>query len=341
MRIILDTMGSDNGAEEFVKAALLAIEELDIDIVLVGCEDELKALLEKHDKDKLYEKNITILPTSEVVTMEDDPVAVIKQKPDSSMLKALRYLADNKGDAVVSAGNTGALLTMATLVVKRIKGIRRAALAPVVPTANGCAILIDSGANVDCTPEYLYQFALMGSFYAENALGIKKTRVGLLNNGTESHKGDDLHREAYKLLTEAHENKKINFVGNIEGRDGPLGAADVIVADGFSGNIYLKTMEGVGLFFSREIKKMFMSSKRGKVSGLMLKRKIGEFKSKIDYNEAGGAPLLGVRKPVIKAHGSAKATALCNAIVQAIDYIDSGMTIKLSNTLGGGEQSEE
>ncbi|MBR5542723.1 MAG: phosphate acyltransferase PlsX [Oscillospiraceae bacterium] len=341
MRIILDTMGSDNGAGEFVRGAIMAIDELDIDIVLVGKEEEIRKHLKAEDPGNEYKKNISVVNAEEVVEMEDDPLAVMKQKPGASMTVALKLLADGKGDALVSAGNTGALLTQATLIVKRIRGIRRAALAPVIPTAEGVALLIDSGANAECTPEYLYQFALMGAFYSENALGIKNPRIGLLNNGAEAHKGDEVHRQAHKLLSEAAERGEINFVGNIEGRDGPLGSADVIVADGFSGNVYLKTMEGVGMFFARELKGMFMGSFAGKIAALLVRKHIGSFKQKIDYNEAGGAPLLGVRKPVIKAHGSAKAKALRNAVIQAIDYIDSGMTIKLSSSLKGEETSDE
>lgn len=341
MRIILDTMGSDNGALEFVKGAILATEELDVDILLVGNEEELSQLLKSEDPKGKYKKNVSIVNASQVVDMNDDPLRVMKEKPDSSMTVAMKALAEGRGDALVSGGSTGALLTQATLILKRIKGIRRAALAPVTPTASGISVLIDSGANAECTSEYLYQFALMGSFYAERALGIKAPRVGLLNNGAEEHKGDSVHQEAYKLLRAAGDKGIINFIGNIEGRDGPLGCADVIVADGFSGNIYLKTMEGIGMFFARELKSMFMSSIKGKLAALLVKKNIGGFKKKIDYNSAGGAPLLGVKKPVIKAHGSANSVAIYHCIIQAIDYVDSGMTIKISQSLAEGNDSDE
>ncbi len=341
MSIILDTMGSDNGSYEFVKGAVLAAEDLDVDLVLVGDEKELCAHLSNEDPQGKYRKNISVIHASQVVDMHDDPLKVMKEKPDSSMTVALRTLSDGKGDALVSAGNTGALLTQATLIVKRIRGIRRAALAPVIPSATGCAVLIDSGANAECTPEYLYQFALMGSYYAEHALGVKNPKVGLLNNGTEEHKGDEVHREANRALTEAGQRGEINYIGNIEGRDGPLGKADVIVADGFSGNVYLKTMEGVGMFFARELKNMFMASFKGKLAGLMVKKDISGFKKKIDYNDAGGAPLLGVKKPVIKAHGSSKAKSIYHCIIQAIDYIDSGMTIHLQRSLKGENATDE
>ena len=211
----------------------------------------------------------------------------------------------------------------------------------ITPTATGSAILIDSGANAECTAEYLYQFALMGSFYSENALGIKNPKVGLLNNGAEEHKGTEMHVEAHKLLSEAHKKGIINFIGNIEGRDGPMGKADVIVADGFSGNIYLKTMEGVGIYFGKMMKNMFLSSLGGKIAGLLVKKYINGFKKKLDHNEAGGAPLLGIRKPVIKAHGSAGAVSVCRCVMQAIDYVESGMAEKIAQSLKEGEVSDE
>lgn len=341
MRVILDTLGGDHGAREYVNAAILAMAESDTEIVLVGNEEELTSLLGEADASGKYRDRIRIIPSTEVVDMNDDPVATMKEKPNSSMAVAVRALLDGEGDALVSSGNTGALLTQATLVLKRIRGIRRAALAPVTPTAKGKAVLIDSGANAECTPEYLYQFALMGSFYAELALGIKSPRVGLLNNGAEEHKGDELHREANKLLRKANDEGVINFIGNIEGRDGPLGEADVIVADGFSGNVYLKTMEGIGMFFSSELKSIFLSSLAGKLSALALKKAIGGFKKKVDYQSAGGAPLLGVRKPVIKAHGSAKAKAIAICISQARDYFESGMTEKIESCLKKEEKSDE
>ena len=338
MRVILDAMGSDKGAREFVKGALLAVEELDIEIKLVGREEELNGLLEEEGENCEYKWKISIVNASEVVDMNDDPVKVMKEKPDSSMTVALRLLANGEGDALVSAGNTGALLTQSTLILKRIKGVRRAALAPVIPTGEGFALLIDSGANVECTPEYLLQFGLMGAFYAEHALGVVSPRVGLLNNGAEEHKGDPLHREAYQLLKKAGEDGLINFIGNVEGRDVPLGKADVVVADGFSGNVFLKTFEGLGLAFAKELKKIFMISRRAKLSAFMVRNGIREFRRKFDYNEAGGAPLLGVRMPVIKTHGSTSSVALCNSIVQAVDYVNSGMTIKIAQSFSGGEE---
>jgi len=341
MKIILDTMGSDNGAVEFVKGAVLASKESDCEFVLVGDEALLSSLIKENDPEGALSGRACLVHASEVVDMNDDPLAVMKEKPDSSMTVAMKLLAEGGGDALVSAGSTGALLTQATLILKRIRGIRRAALSPIVPTATGNALLIDSGANAECTPEYLYQFALMGSFYAESSMGLKSPKVALLNNGAEEHKGDELHKEAYKLLAEAHQRGEINFIGNIEGRDGPLGKADVIVADGFSGNIYLKTMEGIGLFFTRELKNIFYSSLAGKLSGLLLKKAIGSFRKKVDYNNAGGAPLLGVKRPVVKAHGSAKAVAICNCISQAKQFAESGISERITESLKKEDKADE
>ncbi len=341
MKVILDTMGSDNGAVEFVKAAYLAADKLDGEFILVGKEDVLLPLIKENDPEGKLSARISVMNASEVVEMHDDPLSVMKEKPDSSMKVALKLLADGDGDILVSAGNTGALLTQATLIVKRIRGIRRAALTPVTPTATGNAVLCDSGANVECTPEYLYQFALMGSFYAEKVMGIPSPKVGLLNNGTEDHKGTELHRATYKVLTDAHNRGEINFVGNIEGRDGPLGKVDVIVADGFSGNIYLKTMEGIGLYFARELKNVFYSSLIGKISGLLLKKSISGFRNKVDYNKAGGAPLLGVKKPIVKAHGSAKAEAICNCVLQAKLCYDAKVCDLIAESLKKEESDNE
>lgn len=341
MKVILDTMGGDYGAVEFVKAAILAAKEIDGEFLLVGKEDILRPLISENDPDGKFSAKFTIVNASEVVEMHDDPLSVMKEKPDSSMTVGLKLLANGDGDILVSSGNTGALLTQATLIVKRIRGIRRAALAPVTPTATGNALLIDSGANAECTPEYLYQFALMGSFYAEKVMGIPSPKVGLLNNGEEEHKGDTLRKETYKVLLKAHNNGEINFVGNIEGRDGPLGKVDVIVTDGLSGNIYLKTMEGIGLYFARELKNVFYSSLIGKISGLLLKKSISGFRDKVDYNKSGGAPLLGVKKPVVKAHGTAKALSIYHCIMQAKLCHDAKVAELIAESIKKEEKSDE
>ena len=234
-------------------------------------------------------------------------------------------LKEGAGDAFVSAGSTGALLAGATLVTKRIKGIRRAALAPVVPTGNGGAVLIDCGANAECPPEYLLQFAYMGSYYAEKVLGRPNPKVGLLNIGAEPSKGTSLQTAVYPMLEEAGRAGRVNFTGNVEAREAVEGAVDVIVADGYSGNIFLKTMEGTGLFLALEIKKMFKKSARTKLAALMVSDGLKEFKKLMSADEVGGTALLGIAKPVIKAHGSSDAYAIQNAVRQAKQYIEAGI----------------
>ena len=268
MKIIVDAMGGDHAPGEIVAGALSACKKFNIEAVLVGREDALRPLIPQDAA------GVSILPAADVIGMEDDPTALLKTKKESSMAVALRALKDDAGDALVSAGSTGALLVGATMIVRRIPGIRRAALAPLLPTAQGNALLIDCGANVECTPEYLLQFATMGAHYMQSVLGVAQPRVGLLNNGAEEHKGTPLQQETYQLLKTA----PVNFIGNIEGRDVPLGAADVIVADGFTGNILLKTMEGVGLFFAGELKSIFLKNAASKLAALLVRDGIRSFK---------------------------------------------------------------
>lgn len=320
MKIIVDAMGGDNAPGEIVAGTVSACKKFGIEALLIGRESEIAPLI---PEDAV---GITIKNADDVITMEDDPMSLLKAKKDSSLAVALRALRDGEGDALVSAGSTGAVLVGATMIVKRIRGIRRAALAPLLPTATGKALLIDCGANVECTPEYLVQFATMGSYYMQCVMGIDSPRVGLLNNGAEEHKGTPLQQETYKLLKET----PVNFVGNIEGRDVAFGAADVVVTDGFSGNVLLKTMEGVGLFFAGELKSMFKKNIITKLAALCVKDGIKSFKKKMDYNETGGAPLLGICKPIIKAHGSAKAKTFESAIAQAITYVEQGMIEKIT-----------
>jgi glycerol-3-phosphate acyltransferase PlsX len=273
--------------------------------------------------------------------MSDSPSASGKDKPDSSMAVGLKMLAAGEGDAFVSAGNTGALLAGAIFTAKRIKGIKRAALAPIVPTKAGSAILIDCGANLECKPEYLLQFGLMGSLYAQRALGVENPRVGLLNIGAEETKGLEVHQEAYKLLRDASHAKKLNFIGNIEGRDASFGAADVIVSDGYGGNIFLKTMEGVGLFFADTLKGLFYQNALTKLSALIVKGGLRSFKKKLDYTETGGSPLLGLQKPVIKAHGSSNAKAIKNAVRQAKNFAEGGVITAITERIAAIDGPEE
>lgn len=332
MKIIVDAMGGDHAPAEIVRGALLAAKEFELDICLVGRGDLILEVIRDEGHADLP-PHIEISHAQEVVGMEDDPASVLREKPDSSLVKGLRMLSEGGGDAFVSAGSTGALLSCSTLLVKRIRGIRRAALAPIVPNALGKTLLIDSGANVECTAEYLLQFAFLGKYYAGKVMGMQEPRVGLLNIGTEETKGDSLHREAYRLLKEADEQGRIRFVGNVEGRAVMDGVCDVLVADGFSGNIFLKTMEGMGLLFAGLIKGIFMKNLGTKLAALFVRDGIGGIRKLLDYNEVGGAPLLGIAKPVIKAHGSAKAYTVRSAILQAKKYVDGNISQEISDNI--------
>ena len=324
MRIIVDAMGGDNAPKAPVQGALQAVKEYGVEVVLVGRgEDILKALQEEGVGE--LPKGLSITHAGQVVEMSDNPATAFKEKKDSSLTVGLNLLKNGEGDAYVSAGSTGALLAAATLLVKRIKGIRRAALAPVIPTGGGGALLVDCGATAECTPEFLLQFAFMGSYYAERVLGRPEPKVGLLNIGAEPSKGTKLQREAYALLKKAGDEGRINFVGNVEAREAVEGVVDVIVADGYSGNIFLKTMEGAGLFLGREVKKMFMRNLRSKIAALLVKDGIRQFKKLMDSGEVGGTALVGIAKPVIKAHGSSDGYAMKNAIRQAVEFTRSGI----------------
>ncbi len=318
MRIIVDAMGGDNAPQEIVNGSVLAAEKLGVKILLVGREEEVKAELERCE----YSGDaIEVYNASEVITGEDDPIDAIRNKKDSSMRVGLSLLAKGDGDALVSAGNTGALISGATLVVKRIKGIRRAALAPIMPSTEGCFLMVDSGANAECTPAFLKQFAIMGSVYMQKVMGIEKPRVGLVNIGTEEDKGTELVRSTNKILKEL----PLNYTGYIEAREIPLGGADVVVCDGFTGNVILKFMEGMASAFSKKLKGIFYKNSMSKMAALIVRSGITEMKKSMDYTEHGGAPVLGVRRPVIKAHGSSNAKAFYNAIRQSKKLVDGGL----------------
>jgi glycerol-3-phosphate acyltransferase PlsX len=324
MRIIVDAMGGDNAPQAPVRGALQAAKEYGVEIILVGRgEDILNVLHEDGVAD--LPAGVEIAHAEQVVEMCDNPATAFKVKKNSSLTVGLNLLKDGTGDAFVSAGSTGAILSGATLVVKRIRGIRRAAMAPVIPTGNGGAVLVDCGATAECTPEYLLQFAFMGSYYAERVLGRPEPKVGLLNIGAEPSKGTDLQRQTYELLQKAGQEGRINFTGNVEAREAVEGAVDVIVSDGYSGNIFLKTMEGTGLFLSREIKKIFKKSTKTKLAALMVKDGLQDFKKLMDSSEVGGTALVGISKPVIKAHGSSNDYAIKNAIRQAVEFKKSGI----------------
>ncbi len=324
MKIIVDAMGGDNAPQAPVLGAIQANREYGVDIILVGRGEAILKVLADNGVSDLP-AGVEIAHASEVVEMCDNPATAFREKKDSSLTVGLNLLKNGDGDAFVSAGSTGALLAGATLVVKRIKGIRRAALAPVVPTGGGGAVLIDCGANAECPPEYLLQFAYMGSYYAEHVLGRPEPKVGLLNIGAEPSKGTGLQTAVYPLLQQAARDGRINFVGNVEAREAVEGAVDVIVSDGYSGNIFLKTMEGTGLFLARELKKMFQKSALTKLAALLVAGGLREFKAIMSADEVGGTALLGISKPVIKAHGSSDAYAIQNAIRQARQYISAGI----------------
>ena len=322
MKVIIDAMGGDNAPAEIVKGAVRAKKELGVDIALVGRVEEIKACLANENAS---EADFELVDAREVITMEDDPSTATRRKKDSSMTVALNMVRDGMGDAVVSAGSTGALLTGATLIVKRIKGIRRAAMAPVLPNGEHGVMLIDCGANVECSAEYLLQFAYMGSFYAKKLMGLENPRVGLLNVGTEDTKGGELQHQAFALLKAAHDEGRINFVGNVEGTGVFAGLVDVVVTDGFTGNVMLKTIEGTIKYMMKALKGVFYKNTKNKLAAAVLKSDLGAMKKSMDVNEVGGTALVGISKPVIKAHGSSDASAVFSAVRQAISFVDAGV----------------
>ncbi|MBR6420347.1 MAG: phosphate acyltransferase PlsX [Oscillospiraceae bacterium] len=334
MRIILDAMGGDNAPQATVEGAARAVKELGIEVMLSGDEAKIKAAAAELG---VTLDGITVLHTEEIITMEDQPTDVIKSKKNCSMAKGLQALADGEGDAFVSAGNSGALLVGATMIPRPIKGVKRAAMAPLLPTAKGHAILLDGGANTECKPDMLVKFGIMGSIYMEKVMGIKTPRVGLINNGSEECKGRELEVETYERLTAERENG-LNFVGNIEGRDIPSGEAEVLVTDGFTGNIVLKLYEGLGKFFAGKMKEMFSGA--GKIGALFMMDKITDFKDTFDYKKVGGAVLLGIRKPVIKAHGSSDGEAFFNALRQAKRCVDGRVCETIAESVAARKQSE-
>jgi len=323
MKIIVDAMGGDNAPQAIVQGALDAHKLHGVDVILVGrIEEVLKAVEACGEKE--LPAGVEIRDAREVVEICDDPATAFKKKKDSSLTVGMNLLKAGEGDAFISAGSTGALLAGATLLVKRIRGIRRAAMGPLIPVFGGRAVLCDCGANADCTPEYLLQFAYLGSYYVKRVCGIENPRVAMLNIGAEESKGDALRHETYALLKQAGESGRINFVGNIEANEAMLGGADVIVADGFSGNIMLKSLEGTAKFLLKELKKVFYSSTKNKVGALLIKNDLENVKKLLDPSEVGGTPFLGISKPVIKAHGSSDARAICNAVLRAKEYAESG-----------------
>lgn len=341
MKIILDAMGGDNAPEAPVLGAIEAARLYPMEITLVGRGEDILEVLRRHNIADLPE-GMEVANADDVVDMHDDPGSVIHKRKNSSMIVGLKMLAEGQGDAFVSAGSTGALLTGATLIVKRVRGIRRAAMGPAMPNkAGGKTVIVDCGANAECTPEFLLQFALMGAIFAKKQLGIENPRVGLLNIGTEDSKGTQLQKDAYRLLTHANEKGFIHFTGNVEARDVPLGAVDVVVCDGFSGNVLLKTIEGTAMFMGSLMKKMFKKSFMSKLGYLLCASGVKDMMKLMDYREIGGTQFLGIRKPVIKAHGSSDALAFRNAVKQAADAANQDFTGELESCLAALTKEKE
>lgn len=330
-KIIVDAFGGDNAPLEVIKGCERAVKELGVQIVLTGSEDKIKKCAADNG---VSLEGMEIVHTDEVFDIHEEPNQIIKSGKNTSMAIGMQLLAEDKGDAFVSAGSTGALVMGATFIVKRIKGIKRVAPSPVIPADKGSFILLDAGANTECRPEMLVQFAVMGSAYAEKVMGVKSPKVGLLNIGAEDTKGRELEVETYKLL----EKSGLNFKGNVEARDLPKGEFDVVVTDGFTGNIVLKLYEGMGSFFAKKMKWIFSGA--GVLGALFSMGKIKSFKKQMDYRETGGSALMGVKKPVIKAHGSSDATAFYNAVRQAKQCVDGNVIGAIENYVAAISQRD-
>ena len=308
MKILIDAFGGDHAPSEIIKGCVICLQKYSgTELALVGNEDIIRQTAAEQD---ISLDGITIHHAPDIITMDDEAGEIVRSKKQSSMAVGLQLLADGQGDAFLSAGNSGALLVGSSMIVKRIKGVKRAAFAPVMPKRNGCFMLADGGANVDVRADMLCQFGIMGSIYMEKVMGIANPRVGLANVGTEEHKGGVLQNEAYRLLSGTN----LNFVGNIEGRDVPGDACDVLVADGFSGNLILKTYEGAAIEIMARIKAIFGKNIKNKLAAAMIMGDLKGLAKEMDYHEYGGAPIIGISRPVFKAHGSSKARTMKNAI---------------------------
>ena len=326
MKIIVDAFGGDNAPLEIIKGCVDAVAELDLDIVLTGNESIIRRVAKEN---AISLNRINIVDAPDVIDMEDSAGDTMKSKSNSSMAVGLKLLAEGKGDAFLSAGNSGALVVGATLIVKRIKGIKRVAFAPVMPKNKGFFMLIDSGANVECKPEMLRQFGIMASIYVEKVMNIKNPRVALANVGVEDHKGGELQHEAFALLKKS----PVNFIGNVEARDIPDDAADVIVSDGFTGNCILKMYEGVALVMMGKLKEIFTKNLKNKIAASLILSDVKQLKQELDYNEYGGAPLMGTAKPVFKAHGSSKAKTIKSALRLTKAYVEGNVVHEIEESI--------
>ena len=325
MKILLDAMGGDNAPDANIKGAVKAINQINAEVVLIGKENVINSKVKKFYGKELKDisPRLSIYNATETIEMEDVPTQAIKSKKDSSMVVGFNLLKQGKGDVFISAGNSGALLTGATLLVGRIKGVDRPALAGILPSYHGRLVLMDCGANTNCKPINLLQFAQMSSIYMHNTLGIESPKIGLVNIGTEETKGNDLIKQSYKLLNKYSSDLNINFVGNVEGREAFLGEVDAVIADGFTGNVFLKTVEGLGKFVKKSLTESFMHSIWSKIGTLPSLPAIKRFSKVMDYKEYGGALFLGVKKPVVKAHGSSDEKLFEFTIKQAEKFVEN------------------
>mgnify|MGYP003433959280 FL=1 len=327
MRVVIDAFGGDNAPLEIVKGASLASVEYGCEITLCGNESEINRVISENDLKFFGE--LKIVHTEDIISMHDDPTSLLKAHKESSMALAFKELSEDRADAFVSAGSTGAVVVGGTLIVKRIKGIKRPALGGMIPSPKGRYMLMDMGANSECRPEMLEQFGIMASAYLKGVEGITNPKIGLLNIGTEDTKGTELQKETYELL----KNAPINFVGNIESREMPKGECDAVITDGFTGNIALKLIEGTASTLFKLIKQVLYKNIFNKLAALVIKKDLYSLKSMMDSTEVGGAPLLGVKKPVIKAHGNSDAKALKNAIRQAITFTETKVIDAIAENL--------
>lgn len=326
MKIIVDAFGGDNAPLEIIKGCALAVEDLGIEVILTGDKNIIKKTAIENG---ISLNNIRVIHTDVVISPDDDASAVVKEKKNSSMGMGFQLLNSGEGDAFVSAGNSGALVMGSSLIIKRIKGVKRPAFAPVMPKAQGCFMLVDGGANNEVRPDMLQQFAIMGSIYMNKVMGIDNPRVGLANVGTEEHKGGSLQQEAFELL----KTTPINFIGNVEGRDIPADGCDVLVTDGFNGNLILKTYEGVAMELMSKIKSVFMKNVKNKIAAAMIMSDLKKLAKEMDYNEYGGAAIMGVNKPVFKAHGSSKAKTIKSALRLTKQFVEGGVVEEISTNI--------
>lgn len=335
MKIIVDAMGGDNAPYAPIEASVKACKDFDVEIVLVGKEDVIKAELQKYGE---TDKRISIVNAEEVITNHEEPAKAVRAKKDASVVVGANLLKKGEGDALLSMGSTGALLAAGLLIVGRIKGVSRPAIATLLPSEKGPVMLMDAGANTNCKSENLLQFAIMAGAYMKGVMGMKNPTVGLLSNGEEEGKGNALAKETFPILQAA---KDVNFIGNIEGRDIMQGTSDIVVCDGFVGNVVLKTIEGMASVIGKKLKGIFKTNVITMIGALCVGKGISDFKKSMDYREYGGAPLLGTKKPVIKGHGSSDAKAVYNAINQAIKFAKTGITEEISRLVAIGEENEE